>query len=148
MNEQKIKDYLELLIGRNLDDLNLACEMMMFTFGDISLHSQCFTRIVHKDSVLLTTLDYQNWDEITDKNNDEWYNLSLYKGLIINNKVIETELTPAKDVFIRLQNDVSIQIFFSNGAPHYAEDCEQWRIFVNTDDSIPHTVIYSDSQIS
>ena len=62
MIRQIIKKYLESLESRYLDDVNLACEMMMFRFGDISIHSQCFARILHKECVLLTTLYYQNWD--------------------------------------------------------------------------------------
>ncbi len=143
MNEEIIKNHLDLLIGRKLDNLNLACEMMMFIFGDISVHSQCFTRILHKDRILLTTLDYQNWDEITDTNNDEWHNLSQHKNIIVNNKVIKAEFTPTQDVFIQLENDICIQMFLSNGAPHYVEDCEQWRIF-NNNVGTPHVVIYSD----
>jgi hypothetical protein len=142
--EERIKEYLDLIIGRPLDDLNLACEMMMFTFGDISLHSQCFTRIMLKERVLLTTLDYQNWDEEVDTNNDEWYNLSRYKDLIINNKVIKTELTGVKDLFICLENDILIQIFISNSSPHYVKECEQWRIFEKGKKEIPHIVIYSE----
>ena len=76
--------------------------------------------------------------------NDEWYNLSLHKNLIINNKVIKTELTNSNDLFIWLENEIQLQIFISNGFPHYVEDCEQWRIFENDGDNMPHTVVYSN----
>lgn len=145
MNRQKITDYLNLLNGRNLDNLNLACEMMMFNFGNISIHSQCFTRILYKERVLLTTSDYQNWDEIESKNNDEWYNLSLNKHTIVNNKVIKTHLTDTNDLIIWLENDIQLQIIISNGSPHYVKECEQWRIFEIDREDIPHIVVYSDS---
>ena len=144
MSRKKLESYLELLNGSILDNLTLAAQMMMFSFGNIAIHSQCFTRIMHKNRILLTTLDYQNWDEVDDKNNDEWYNLSLHKNLIINNKVIKTELTNSNDLFIWLENDIQLQIFISNGFPHYVEDCEQWRIFENDRENMPHTVIYSN----
>lgn len=144
MIRTKIIDRLELLKGKNLDNLSLACEMMMFTFGDIVIHSQCFTRILCKERVLLTTLDYQNWDETDAENNDEWYNLSLHKSIIINNKVVKTQITNTNDLYIWLENDIQLQIFISNGSPHYVEDCEQWRIFEIDRKTIPHIVVYSN----
>ena len=144
MSRKKLEAYLELLNGTILDNLTLAAQMMIFSFGNIAIHSQCFTRIMHKNQILLTTLDYQNWDEVDDKNNDEWYNLSLHKNLIINNKVIKAELTNSNDLFIWLENDIQLQIFISNGLPHYIEDSEQWRIFENDGENMPHTVVYSN----
>ena len=129
MNIEKIKDYLKELDGRKLDNLNLACEMIMLCFGDISIHSQCFTRIICGGKILLTTSDYQNWDGENEKHNDMWYNLAQYIDLIINNKVIKIELTDINDLFIWLENDVCIQMFISNSCPHYGDDREQWRIF-------------------
>ena len=143
MNRQKIKDYLKMLIGKTLDHLNLACDMMMFTIGNIAIHSQCFTRIMKKNEILLTTLDYQSWDEETNENNDEWYNLSLHKDSIINTKVINAQLTDTNDILIWLENDIHIQIFISNGAPHYSEEREQWRIFEIDNEDIPHIVVYA-----
>ncbi|MBE6925531.1 MAG: hypothetical protein E7461_01690 [Ruminococcaceae bacterium] len=145
MIRQKIKDYLELLNGKTLSNLSLACEMMMFTFDNIAIHSQCFTRILYRDQILLTTLDYQNWDETDDKNNDEWYNLSLHKNLIINNRVSKAQLMDTNDLFIWLENNIQIQMLISNSSPHYVEDSEQWRIFQNDSEDFPHTVIYSNS---
>lgn len=145
MKRQTIKNYLDSLSEKTLDSLNLACEMMMFTFGDIAIHSQCFTRIMLKEQVLLTTLDYQSWDKENEKNNDEWYNLSLYKNSLLNNRVTKTLLTSTNDVFIWLENDISIQIFISNGSPYYVENCEQWRIFEIDNKESSHIVVYSNS---
>ena len=66
------------------------------------------------------------------------------KNLIINNKVIKAELTNSNDLFIWLENDIQLQIFISSGFPHYVEDCEQWRIFENDGENMPHTVVYSN----
>ena len=145
MSRQKIKDYLKELDGRNLDDLNLACEMMMFCFGDISIHSQCFTRIIRNEQILLTTSDYQNWDGENEKHNDMWYNLARHIDLIINKKVIETQLTDTNDLLIWLENDVCIQMFISHSCPHYGDDREQWRIFRQGNVDVPHTVVYSQT---
>ena len=67
-----LQKYFEVIVGQQFTDLHLACEMMMLTFGEYALHTQCLTRIIHENDILVTTLDYQNWDEIDDKNNDEW----------------------------------------------------------------------------
>ena len=145
MNIEKINDYLKELDGRNLDDLHLACEMMMFCFGDISIHSQCFTRIIRGGKILLTTSDYQNRDGEDEKHNDQWYNLARHIDLIINKKVIKTQLTDTNDLLIWLENDVCIQMFISYSRPHYGDDREQWRIFRQGNVDVPHTVVYSQT---
>lgn len=143
---EKIKTYLDQIIGRTLDKVGLACEMMSFNFGDIALHAQCFTRILHKGRILVTTTDYQSWDGVIDTNNDEWYNLALHRAMIENSKVIKTKLTSTNDVLIWLENDIHIQIFISNSAPHHTEALEQWRIFERTTET-PHIVVYSEGVI-
>ena len=145
MVQQKIKASMEQLVGKTLQKFNLACEMMMFNFEGVCIHAQCFTRILYKNDILLTTLDYQNWDGVTDTNNDEWYNLELHKDKIINNKIEKIEFTPTNDLLIWLENDIRIQMFISNGTPHYGEDNEQWRFFIYDDEQQPHTVIYSQT---
>jgi len=144
MEHEKLKAYFEALVGKTLTDLNTVCEMFCFMFEDICINSQCFTRILHKEQVLLTTTDYQSWDGVTDKNNDQWYNLSLYKDLIVNTKCSKAELTDTNDAFILTENDIRIQIFISNGAPHYGEDTEQWRIFEKGKPDVPHIVVYAN----
>ena len=67
-----LQKHFEVIIGKQFTDLHLACEMMMFTFGEYALHTQCLTRIIHENDILVTTLDYQNWDGEVDTNNDEW----------------------------------------------------------------------------
>lgn len=144
MIRKRMEKFFDLLNGRTLDSVYPVCEMLIFEFGNISLHVQCFARITQRNKILLTTLDYQNWDEITDINNDEWYHLSQYREIIVNNCVIKAELTAMNDIFIRLENDISIQIFISNGAPHYIDECEQWRIFEKDNEEDLHIVVYAD----
>ena len=95
MNLQNLKEYLQILVGKTLEDVNLACEMIMFTFGNVDIHAQCFTRIIYKNNVLLTTLDYQNWDGVTDTNNDEWFNLSQNKDKLVG--CIFTQVSDVED---------------------------------------------------
>ena len=94
------------ILGKKLDDLNLVCEMMMFSFGKLELHAQCFTRIVKNGDILATTQDYQSWDGATDTNNDEWYFIKQYKDEIIGGAVQSIQISPAKDVLIKLDNGV------------------------------------------
>lgn len=73
MDQSKLKEYLQILIGKQLDALNLACETMMFGFEKYELHAQCLTRIIFENDILVTTLDYQSCDGKVEDNNDEWY---------------------------------------------------------------------------
>ena len=143
MLKNKLKESVEKLVGKTLSDLNLACEMIMLDFEGCHIHSQCFTRIIYNNDIILTTLDYQNWDGINNQNNDEWYNLSKHKNLIVNNKVKKSKLTPTNDLLIELENNVQIQLYVSNGLTHFEEEQEQWRYFKISKEDEPHIVIYS-----
>lgn len=138
----RTKGYLNQLVGKPLEDVRLACEMIMLDFGNIGIHAQGFTRIMEGSDILLTTLDYLNWDEVTDTNNDEWYNLAQYKSRIVGNKVTAVELTSSCDLTIRLENQICIQAFNSNGPSHYGdiEEQEQWRVLLDDEDM--HIVVY------
>ena len=57
-----LQKHLNVIVGKQLTELYLACEMMMFSFEEYALHTQCLTRIICKNDILVTTLDYQNWD--------------------------------------------------------------------------------------
>ncbi|MCM1083204.1 MAG: hypothetical protein NC393_12665 [Clostridium sp.] len=111
-----------------LVSFNLACEMMIFDFEKYAIHSQCLTRIIKNDDILFTTLDYQNWDEENDKNNDEWFFKDKYCDEIVGGCVVSVELNALNDVKIVLDNTVTIEMFISNGYYHYAEENEQWRL--------------------
>ena len=141
MEQQKIREYIAKVAGNTLRDVNLICEMLAFDFGGYSIHAQCFTRIVCEGKILLTNLDYQSFDGVTAENNDEWYNMSIYKSKIVNNKVKRIELTATNDLMIYLDSGVQIQMFVSNSEPHYGEDEEQWRLICDKEDC--HIVINS-----
>ena len=131
------------ILGKKLDDLNLVCEMMMFSFGKLELHAQCFTRIVKNGDILATTQDYQSWDGATDTNNDEWYFIKQYKDEIIGGAVQSIQISPAKDVLIKLDNGVQIEVFVANGYHHYAEENEQWVYFKHRDKTYPYIAVYN-----
>ena len=143
MSQQDVKAYLQQLLGKTLLDIRLVCEMIVLDFGEFGVHAQGFTRILEGNDILLTTLDYHNWDGVTDTNNDEWYNLEQFKNKIVKNIVTEIELTATNDLFIRLEKNITIQAFNSNGPSHYneIEEQEQWRFL--SDDENMHIVVYN-----
>ena len=81
--QSKLHEHLQAIVGKQLDALNMACEMMMFSFGKYALHTQCLTRIICKNDILVTTLDYQSRDGEVEENNDEWYFVEENRAKIV-----------------------------------------------------------------
>lgn len=94
-----LQEYISTIVGKNLTKLHLACEMMMFSFEEYALHTQCLTRIICENDILVTTLDYQNWDGEVDSNNDEWYFVEQYRDKIIGGTVKSATVSPVYDVY-------------------------------------------------
>ena len=115
----------------------------MFRFGRYALHAQCLTRILMHGDILTTTFDYQNWDEINDRNNDEWHFVHRHKPDIIGSTVVSVDVSPCKDLTISLDNGTTIQLFISNGCNHYTEETEQWVFFQQDDHSSPYITVYN-----
>ena len=137
------------IVGLKLNAIRYACEMLMFDFERYTIHSQCLTRIIKDDDILLTTLDYQSWDGEHEENNDEYYNLAKYRSEIEGGKVLSVEVNPLCDVIIALDNEITIQILIQRSYSHYVEENEQYRFFKVSDDETenkklpPHYVVYS-----
>lgn len=150
MNFIELEKLIKKIVGLKLDTIGYACEMLMFNFEQYALHVQCLTRIIKDDDILLTTLDYQSWDGEYEENNDEYYNLAKYKMEIEGGKVLSVEVNSLCDIFIALDNGVTIQILIQNSYAHYDEENEQYRFFEASDDDEteneklpPHYVVYS-----
>lgn len=141
--QSDLKKYLQTLIGKRLDSLNLACEMMMFRFQEYALHVQCLSRVVYENDILVTTLDYQSWDGEDECNNDEWYFTELYRAQIVGGVVVSVDVTPLNDVVIALDNGIRIELFVKNGYHHFDEEHEQWMFFKCHDHSYPFITVYS-----
>lgn len=139
------RERLDVIRGKRLEKLGLACEMMMFHFGGYALHAQCLTRIIRDNDILVTTGDYQSWDGECDKNNDEWYFVEKYRESILQGTVCSVEVSRFKDVRIELDNGVLIELFNSNGYCHFGEEREQWRFFRLSDSDSPDLVVYGKS---
>ena len=151
MNNSEFKKIVSKIIGLHLTNVHLACEMMLFNFEQYSLHTQCLTRIIKNNDILVTTLDYQSWDGESSENNDEWFNLEKCKPEIEGGEVLDVKLSPLNDLIITLNNGITIEIFIQNSYAHFDDEHEQYRFFeYGTDDEPeeekdlrPHYVVYS-----
>ncbi len=151
MDRFELENLIEKIVGSRLISIRCACEMMMFTFGNYALHTQCMTRIIKNGDLLVTTLDYHMWDEVDDKKNDEWYNLDKYRTIIEGGTVTCVSMNALCDLVITLDNDITIEVLIQHSYAHYADEREQYRFFeIEPDDIIveqkeqfPHYVIYS-----
>ena len=144
MNYQDcLSKHLQSIVGKKLDRLTLACEMMCFNFEEFTLHSLCLTRIIKDNDILVTTLDYQNWDGENDINNDEWYFVEQHREKIVGGIVMSVDVSALHDVIVVLDNGIRIELIINNGYHHFDEECEQWRLFKIDDYSYPHITVYS-----
>ena len=142
-HSNKLKEHIQAIVGKQLTGLNLACEMMMFSFGDYELHAQCFARIILDQELITTTLDYQSWDGENDCNNDEWFFTERYREQIVGGVVLDVEISPIHDLVIQMDNGIRIELFMANGLHHYGEEREQWVFFKHDDSGYPFISVRS-----
>ena len=143
--QAKLNEHLQVIVGKQLVALNMACEMMMFSFEKYELHTQCLTRIICDNDILVTTLDYQSWDGETEENNDEWYFVEQNRDKIVGGTVTSVKVNALHDVTIVLDNGISIELFVKNGYHHYDDEQEQWVFFKHHDHSYPFITVYNKS---
>ena len=139
--QAKLNEHLQVIVGKQLVALNMACEMMMFSFEKYELHTQCLTRINCDNDILVTTLDYQSWDGETEENNDEWYFVEQNRDKIVGGTVTSVKVNALHDVTIVLDNGISIELFVKNGYHHYDDKQEQWVFFKHHDHSYPFVTV-------
>ena len=140
-----LQSRVDVIRGKRLEELGLACEMMTFGFEEYALHAQGLTRIIKGNDILATTGDYQSWDGECSRNNDEWYFVEKYREEIVGGKVLSVEVNRIHDVRIELDNGVVIEVFVSNGYCHFGEESEQWRFFEKGKTDLPDMVVYGKS---
>ena len=143
--QARLEEHLQIIIGKQLDALNMACEMMMFSFEKYELHTQCLTRIICDNDILVTTLDYQSWDGETEENNDEWYFVEQNRDKIVGGTVTSVNVNALHDITIVLDNSISIELFVKNGYQHFDDEQEQWVFFKHHDHSYPFITVYNKS---
>ena len=144
MNYQAmLNEHLQVIVGKQLDALNMACEMMMFSFEKYALHAQCLTRIICENDILVTTLDYQSWDGEAEENNDERYFVEQNRDRIVGGMVTSVNVNSLHDVVIILDNGIRIELFAENGDHHFDDENEQWVFFKHHDHSYPFITVYN-----
>ena len=71
------------LVGQTMTDLGAYHEILILRFGEYEIHVSCFARIIHNGEIMLTTQDYQSWDEKDYKHNDMYLNIAKYGAKLI-----------------------------------------------------------------
>ena len=98
----------------------------------------CFARILHNGKILLTTQDYQSWDEKDHKHNDLYLNIAKHGATLIGQTVRSVEVSKVNDLFITLTNDVKIEILSSNVSLQLSDKNEQWFFYKPKDKTYPY----------
>ncbi len=141
--QTKLMEHLLTIVGKQLDSINLACEVMMFSFEEYELHAQCLTRIICENDILVTTLDYYSWDSEAGRNNDEWYFVEQNRAKIVGGMVTSVTVNALHDIVIILDNGIKIELFVKNGNHHFDDEQEQWVFFKHHDHSYPFITVYN-----
>ena len=126
------------LVGQVMTDLGAHYEILILRFGEYEIHVCCFARIIHNGKILLTTQDYQSWDEKDHKHNDMYLNIAKHGETLIGQKVRSVEVSPINDLFIVLDNDTRIEIYNSEAGHQLSEESEQWFFYKPKDKTYPY----------
>ena len=126
--------FVNLLVGKKLLHLCCEVEILDFDFAPLALHAMGCSRVIKDNDILVTTLDYQSWDQSESTHNDEWFNVERFRSEITGGTVLSVELSPCHDLRITLDNDVIIECLIANAYPHYDGELEQWVLFELTND--------------
>ncbi len=127
--DERVMEFVNSLVGRQLIYLCCEAEILDFGFGELVLHGMGCSRIIKNNDILVTTLDYQSWDQAESTHNDEWFNLKRFHDEILGGSVVSVRVSPWHDLCIRLDNGVMIECLVANAWPHYEEALEQWVLF-------------------
>ena len=105
------------------------------------------SRVIREGDLLVTTFDYQSWDNLDSTHNDEWINADRIKDKIVGGCVSAVKLNDIHDLTIELDNGYIIECLIANAYPHYSEESEQWVLFEHTDDHSGRFLIASNKTI-
>ena len=133
--DSKIQGFINQLTGKKLESLCCEAEILDFGFsGNLVLHAMGCCRIIADNDILVTTLDYQSWDGKSSTNNDEWYNMDRFRDRIIGGTVVSATINQINDLYVLLDNGITIECLIANAYPHYEQETEQWLLFEHTSD--------------
>lgn len=126
------------LVGQVMTDLGAHYGILILRFGEYEIHASCFARIIHDGNILLTTQDYQSWDETDHKHNDMHLNIARHGATLIGQTVRSVEVSSVNDLFLVLGNGARIEIFSSSGNHQLSEEREQWFFYKPQDKAYPY----------
>ncbi len=127
--DDRMIQFLNLLVGRKLEHFCCEAEILDFGFGVLVLHAMGCSRVIKDNDILVTTIDYQSWDQEESTNNDEWFNMRRFHSEIMGGSVDSVRVSPWNDLHITMDNGVMIECLVANAYPHYEEELEQWVLF-------------------
>lgn len=131
----EIQSFLHQLNGKRLVSFGCNADILEFGFeGDMVLHAMGFSRVILGNDILVTTQDYQSWDELDSTHNDEWLNVATFREKIVGGFVVSASINEVHDLRIKLDNGIMVECMVANAYPHYSDECEQWALFEHTDD--------------
>ena len=135
------------LIGHTLSDLGAHYQILILRFqeDEYEIHASCFARIVFNGAILLTTRDYQSWDEKDHRHNDLYFNIAQHGAALIGQRVKSVEVSPVNDLFIVLDNGARIEIFNSDGHRRFSDEREQWFFYKPKDETFPFLSVNGES---
>ena len=134
-SRQDIQSFVHQLTGKQLIRLLCEADILEFIFSDgLVLHAMGLSRVICNRDILVTTIDYQSWDNLDSTHNDEWVNVERFRDRIIGGKVLSASINNVNDLRIALDNNSIIECFIANAYSHYSEESEQWVLFEHTDD--------------
>ena len=132
---QEIQSFVHQLVGKRLVQFGCEADILEFIFSDnLVLHAMGLSRVIREGDLLVTTFDYQSWDNLDSTHNDEWINADRIKDKIVGGCVSAVKLNDIHDLTIELDNGYIIECLIANAYPHYSEESEQWVLFEHTDD--------------
>ena len=91
------------------------------------------TRIIKNGDILVSTLDYQSWDGVNSRSNDELKNIERFRKDIVGGAVVSADVNEVNDLRVTLDNGVIIECLIANGYVHYSNEREQWVLFEKND---------------
>lgn len=132
---QEIQSFVCQLVGKRLVQFGCEADILEFLFSDhLALHAMGLSRVICGGELLVTTFDYQSWDNLDSTHNDEWINAERIRDKIVGGRVAAVKLNAVHDLTIELDNGYLIECLIANADPHYAEEREQWVLFEHTED--------------
>ncbi len=129
------QSFLYQLNGRRLVSFGCEADILEFIFeGNFVLHAMGFSRVINGNDILVTTHDYQSWDELDSTHNDEWVNAAAFREKIVGGLVLSVLINEVHDLKITLDNGIVVECMVANSYPHHSDEKEQWLLFEHTRD--------------